>query len=47
MKELLGQGNKKPFECVGTFQESRLAFGLSLKKAQKSGKLPYLLAKLS
>jgi len=43
MKGLLGQGRPKPFECVGTKKESRLAFSLSLKKAQKTGKAPYLL----
>jgi len=46
MKELLGQGRVKPFECVGTKRESRLAFSLSLKKAKKSGEVPYLLRKL-
>ncbi len=46
MKSLLGQGKHKPFECVGTKKESQLAFRLSLKKAKKSGKIPYLLAKI-
>jgi hypothetical protein len=45
MKGLLGQGRPKPFECVGTKKESRLAFSLSLKKAKKTGKIPYLLTK--
>jgi len=35
----------KPFECVGTKKESQLAFKLSLQKAKKSGKVPYLLTK--
>lgn len=45
MKALIGQGKVKPFECVGTYRESRLALNLSLKKAKKSGKIPYLLQK--
>jgi len=36
----------KPFECVGTKRESRTAFQLSLEKAQKEGKIPYLLTKI-
>ncbi len=43
MKSLIGQGRPKPFECVGTKKESRLAFRLSFKKAKKEGKIPYLL----
>jgi len=31
MKSLIGQGKLKPFECVGTTKESRIAFYLSLK----------------
>jgi len=46
MKSLIGQGRHKPFECVGTYQESRIAFKLSLKKAKKLGKIPYLLTKI-
>ena len=55
MRGLLEQGKPKPFECVGTKKESRLAFNLSLKKAlrhrptgeaQKLGKIPYLLTKI-
>ncbi len=45
MKQLIGQGKPKPFECVGTKKESRLALSLCLKKAKKSGKIPYLLLK--
>ena len=45
MKELLGQGRHKPFECVGTYKESRRALELSLKKAKKD-RVPYLLTKL-
>jgi len=44
MKALIGQGSQKPFECVGTFKESRLAFNLSLKKTKK---LPFLLQKFN
>ncbi len=43
MKSLIGQGRPKPFECVGTKKESKLAFKLSQKKAQKYGKIPLLL----
>ena len=43
MKALIGQGRPKPFECVGTKKESRLAFRLSFKRAEKEGKIPYLL----
>lgn len=45
LKALVGQGRYKPFECVGTYRESKLAFRSSLKKAKKSGKIPYLLTK--
>jgi len=45
MKSLIGEGRPKPFECVGTKKESRLALNLSLKKAKKLGKIPYLLTK--
>jgi len=47
MKALIGKGREKPFECVGTYQESRQAFGLSLAKAKKTGSLPYLLQKFN
>lgn len=46
MKALIGQGKAKPFECIGTFKESRLAFKLSQKKAKRQGKIPYLLTKI-
>lgn len=42
MRELIGERGNKPFECVGTYKESRLAFNLSLEKAKKE-KIPYLL----
>jgi len=45
MKSLIGEGKPKPFECVGTKKESRLAFKLSLEKAKKEGKIPYLLTR--
>jgi len=43
MKSLTEPKKRKPFECVGTKKESKMAFELSLKKARKSGKIPYLL----
>lgn len=46
MKSLIGKGRPKPFECIGTKKESRLAFKLSLEKAKKEGKIPYLLTKI-
>lgn len=39
-KELLGKTDKKPFECVGTFEEVRYA---TIKAMKKYDKLPYLL----
>jgi hypothetical protein len=45
MNNLLGKNTIKPFECVGTKKESKLAFSLCLKKATKTGKIPYLLTK--
>ncbi|MDP3990710.1 MAG: hypothetical protein Q8P63_00150 [Candidatus Nealsonbacteria bacterium] len=58
MRNLMGQAcppklgerrrrSHKPFECVATFKESRLAFNLSLKRAKKSGDIPFLLNKLN
>ena len=41
MLELLGEGKCKPLECVGTFQEMRAAFYLSLENY--AGEKPYLL----
>lgn len=46
MENLLGQKGFKPFECVGTIKEARLAFQLSLIKAQKEGKIPFLLKQI-
>ncbi len=46
MKGLLGQNTPKPFECVGTFEENKKAFLLSLQKAKKEGAVSYLLTKL-
>ncbi|MBI2450675.1 MAG: hypothetical protein HYV47_04050 [Candidatus Nealsonbacteria bacterium] len=43
MKSLIGEGIHKPFECVGTYQESREAALLSFEEARKLGKIPYLL----
>ncbi len=44
MRQLTGDRGFKPFECVGTYKESREAFELSFEKAKKTGKIPYLLA---
>lgn len=35
--KLLGWGEKKPFECVGTMEETAAAFHLCLKKAEQRG----------
>ena len=45
MLELIGERKFKPFECVGTKKESRIAFYLSWKKYRErfSVKLPFLL----
>lgn len=43
MLQLTGEKGFKPFECVGTKRESRVAFYLSWKKANKEGEKPYLL----
>lgn len=45
MQQLIGEKGFKPFECVGTKKESRLAFKLSLRKAEKTRKTPFLLTK--
>lgn len=39
--ELLGYSDKKPFECIGTYQEVRLAVSLTITKRKEE--LPYLL----
>jgi len=43
MLQLTGEKGFKPFECVGTKKESRVAFYLSWKKANREGGKPYLL----
>jgi hypothetical protein len=45
MLRLIGKRKFKPFECIGTMKESKIAFYLSLKKYKKEGikKLPPLL----
>ena len=43
LKALIGKGKTKPFECVGSFGESQQALALCLKKAKKTGQIPYLL----
>jgi len=44
MKELIGESDFKPFECVGTKKESITAFYLSWKKARQIGEPKFLLA---
>lgn len=45
--ELIDKGENKPLECVGTYEESLLAFYLSAKKIQSQvAQLPALLAKI-
>ena len=44
MKELIGESDFKPFECIGTKKESITAFYLSLKKARQAGEIPFLLS---
>jgi UDP-N-acetyl-alpha-D-muramoyl-L-alanyl-L-glutamate epimerase len=44
IKAFLGEKNAvKPFECVGTKKESIEAIKLSVKKAKKEGKIPFIL----
>jgi len=45
LKELIGRGEHKPFECVGTYKETNEALHLGLIKAEKTGKMPHLLRK--
>lgn len=47
MKGLINPKIAKPFECVGTKRESKMAFKLSLEKAKKEGKIPFLLKEFS
>jgi len=46
MRALIERGIAKPFECVGTKKENRMAFELSWKKAEQEDKVPYLLTKI-
>lgn len=39
--ELIGYSDKKPFECVGTYNEARYAISLTIRSL--NGKLPFLL----
>lgn len=42
--DLVGLGKNKPFECVGTIEESKLAIALSIEKYRREGKeIPPLL----
>ena len=41
--ELTGNGETKPFECVGTFEEVNFAISMTISKLEKENKeLPYL-----
>lgn len=43
--ELTGNGETKPFECVGTFEEVNFAVSKTIQNKEKNGEeLPYLLA---
>ena len=42
-QQLIGQKDTKPFECVGTIEENKLAMNMSIKKNPK----PYLLKQFS
>lgn len=46
IRELVGLGAHKPFECVGTEEESKLAIALCIKQYRSSGKVvpPFLLS---
>ncbi|MCB9813521.1 MAG: hypothetical protein H6772_03885 [Pseudomonadales bacterium] len=47
-QEILGAGAKKPLDCVGTHEETIVAFYLSIKKIQKSNQqLPALVEKIN
>lgn len=42
--ELLGYSDRKPFECVGTYEECRLAVSLAIRRLENNHQtLPYLL----
>ena len=42
--ELTGNGDNKPFDCVGTFEEVNFAISKTINNIEKqNGKLPYLL----
>ncbi|MFH1037035.1 MAG: hypothetical protein V1756_03205 [Patescibacteria group bacterium] len=43
LKQLTGKEGIRPFECVGTIKESKLALELSIRKAKTYGKIPFLL----
>lgn len=47
IKDLVGMGEHKPFECVGTEEESKLAIALSVRKYRANNKeVPSLLLEL-
>ena len=45
-KQLIGEAETKPFECVGTVSEVRQALAMTLDRWYKSGRRPALLDKL-
>lgn len=45
-KQLIGEAETKPFECVGTVGEVRQALAMTLDRWYKSGRRPALLGKL-
>lgn len=47
MRELIGWCGNKPFECVGTYKESKKALQLCIKKAKKSKEIHYILEKFN
>jgi hypothetical protein len=44
MRELLGVSGHKPFDCVGTYKETKEALSMAIKKT--SAPLPYVLSKI-
>ncbi|MBU4452892.1 hypothetical protein KKH24_01415 [Patescibacteria group bacterium] len=45
-RDLLGMGNLKPFDCVGTFEESRVAFSMAFDKYRKDVVIKELSSKI-
>lgn len=48
VKDLVGLGDNKPFECVGTEEESKLAVALTIERYKREGReIPSLLGELN